>query len=702
MKKKKILLVLILVMNIFFLSIFITNKASGASAYLTYTLNRDGELVETNEAYQAVEMIKSFSDGSQLSSAKDMFIDSDDYLYIADTGNQRIVILDENNQFVLAFGSDILVKPLSVFVVDQYIYVADYGLGLANTDLGSIYIFEYDKTKANEEEAISLYKELSTPSSPILEAEALVFRPTKIAVDSNHTMYIVNEGTTSGVLIVNENNRFIDYFASNSIELTFMERMERILFQNNENVTMKKNIPTPVHNVAIDPKGYFYTVTQNSSEGSNGDNLKKINIGGINFFNTDMYVLNNLVDVWPGKQENVYAVSSDGFLFEYDNLGNLLFAWGGKGVGNDKLGLFMSASSLAVDSENNIYVLDDNSSRDAIHIFRETPFATKIHEALDLYNNAKYEESIDVWEDVLRYNSMLDIAHEGIGLGYKMSQDYDQALEYFKIARNQSEYSEAYWEIRNQYLINNMDMIIYIILFIIVAFNTIKIVDRRSHAFDFVRVAKEKTLKVKRIHQFVHMFYFLKNPADASYGVKRENKSTVLSAVIVLGLLFVLYIVSLVSTGFVFNNTIIEETILFKEALKIVIPIIIFIVSNYLISSLMEGEGTFKAVFINTIGALMPILVIYPFVIFISNYITLNEAFIYQFGISGMVLWSTILLYFNIKETHNYSVSQTFVNLFISLVFMLVIIVILLIVYLMIAQISGFVTDIIKEVILRA
>jgi hypothetical protein len=118
-------------------------------------------------------------------------------------------------------------------------------------------------------------------------------------------------------------------------------------------------------------------------------------------------------------------------------------------------------------------------------------------------------------------------------------------------------------------------------------------------------------------------------------------------------------------------------------------------------SSLMEGEGTFKAIFINTTGALMPILIIYPFLILISNYLTLNEGFIYHFGLFIMILWSVILLYFNTKETHNFSVSQTFVNIFLSILFMVIIIIVLLIVYLMITQVSNFLIDIIKEVILR-
>ncbi len=697
MTKKRVVVLLLVLLNFIMFVQFNTVRVEASSAYYTYTLNRNNQLVPTNEAYEAVFAIRKLSDDSTLSGAKDLFIDSDDYLYIADTGNKRIVVLDPNLEVLFSFGQDVMIKPMGIHVVDDYIYVADYGQGVVNSDIGTIYKYFFDKVNNQ----VSLENSFSSPTSPILEAENFVFRPLKIAVDKSHTMYVVNEGTTSGVLMINENNRFIDYFASNSLNLSLMERLERIVFQNNENVYLKKNVPTPIFNIALDYSGYFYTITQDNNQDVSGNNIKKVNIGGINYFDERMYVLNDLVDAWPGHQENVYAVSSNGYLFEYDNQGNLLFSWGGKGVGNDKLGLFMSASSLAVDSKNNIYVLDDHGNRNAIHIFRETPFASKIHEALDLYNNAKYEESIEVWQEVLRYNSMLDIAYRGVGLGYMMSTEYEQALEQFRISNDKEQYSDAFWEIRNLRLIDNMDKIIYGILSILVLVIVIKQLNRKTEIFAFVGVTKNKIISNRVINEVLHMFYFLKNPADACYNVKTEKRSKVSSALIILGFLFIIYTVGLVYTGFVFNQVILEETILIKEIFKVLIPFIIFVFSNYLMSSLMEGEGTFKAIFINTTGALMPILIIYPFLILISNYLTLNEGFIYHFGLFIMILWSVILLYFNTKETHNFSVSQTFVNIFLSILFMVIIIIVLLIVYLMITQVSNFLIDIIKEVILR-
>ena len=698
---KKVLILVVLTLNLIVFTALTGLSVEAKSAYKTYTLDRDNELVETSEAYEAVEMIRNLSDGTTLKSAKDMFIDSDDYMYIADTGNKRVVILDENLDVLFSFGDDVLVKPLGIFVQDDLIYVADYGLGLTNSDIGAIYVWSFDKTEDTLENAISLVNTFQTPTSSILEADNFLFRPTKIAVDKNHTMYIVNEGTTSGVLMVNSNNRFIDYFASNSLKLSLWERFERIVYQYNDNVNLTKHIPTPVYNVTIDGKGYFYTITQNNQEDESGDNLKKINIGGINYFDDNMFVYNNVVDAWVGDVENIYCVTSSGFLFEYDNLGNLLFAWGGKGVGNDKLGLLLSASSIAVDSKNNIYVIDDNSNRNSIQIFRETPFAKKVHEALDLYNNAEYSESIEVWNEVLRYNSMLDIAYRGLGLGYMMDHEYDKALDNFAISRDQENYSEAFWEVRNLFLLNNMSTIIYLIFGFLIVFNVIKYTNRRYQYLAFVGNVKNKIKKNNTINQFLYMFHFIKNPFDACYGVKVEKRSSFLSAWLVLGLIFIIYVLGLVYTGFPFNNVILEETILLKEAMKIIIPILIFIVANYLMSSLMEGEGTFKTTFINIIGSLMPIVIIYPIVILLSNVLTLNEGFLYYFGLFVMLAWSLFLLYFNIKDTHNYSVSQTFVNIFMSIVFMIIIIIVLLMVYLMITQVTNFVTDLLKEVILR-
>lgn len=673
---------------------------SALSAYKTYTLDRGNNLSETNEAYEAVYQIRALSDGTTLKQAKDLFVDEDDYIYIADTGNQRVVVLDPDYQVVYSFGSDLLVKPLGIYVIDDYVYVADYGLGQQATDLGQIVVWHLDKTKETVEEALTLVHVFSTPESPILEVDGFIFRPMKIAVDENYTMYVINEGTTSGVLMINSDNRFINYFASNSVDISLWDRIQRILYADNPNVTLTKNLPSPVTNITLDGQGYFYTVTQTGSAASS-ENLKKVNIGGTNYFGNDMFVYSDIVDAWTGDVGNVYVVTSAGFIAEYDNLGNLLFLWGGKGTGNDKLGLFLSASAIAMDSANNLYVLDDSAMRNCIQVFRETDFAWQVHEALGLYNDARYEESIAVWQEVLRYNSMLDMAYRGIGLGYMMSGQYEEALSQFKTAFDQADYSEAYWEIRNQWLQDNVSALLWIVILGSLALIALRILDRKTRCFAFAGRAWKKAERIRMVREVAFMFRFIRHPEDACYEVKARKRASPAAAWIVLGLLFGLYILGILFTGFVFNTVIPEETILLKEALSLLLPVLIFIVANYLMSSLMEGEGTFRATFVNTVGALMPVFLIYPGVIVLSNFITLNESFLYTLPLTVMFGWCAILVFFNVKETHNYSVGQTLVNLLLTILTMVILILVLIMVYLMVLQVTNFVTDIVKEVILR-
>ena len=153
------------------------------------------------------------------------------------------------------------------------------------------------------------------------------------------------------------------------------------------------------------------------------------------------------------------------------------------------------------------------------------------------------------------------------------------------------------------------------------------------------------------------------------------------------------------NTGFIFNNIVLEKTILLKECTKIIFPIILFVVANYLISSLMNGEGTLRCIFMNTMGALVPVVLMLPFIVIITNGLTYNEAFIYYFAIGIMLTWTGVLLIATLRETHNFSVKQTFANIFLTVIMMFIIIIVLILVYLIISQVAGFFVDIFKEVI---
>ncbi len=665
------------------------------SPYITRSPNRYGELNLTQDAYEPNKEIRSFGAQDTFFEPKDIFIDQQDYLYVLDSGNKRVVIFDDSYEYVTEFGSDLLIKPLGIFVRDDLIYIADYGLP-EDVYSGRVHVYDFNRDTFE----VSLVISHQRPEGPVLEINDFVYRPENIAVDMNNTMYVISEGSYNGVLIINEENRFLSFFASNPVAGTLLDRFIQVLYGNNENANLTKNIPPAPTNVFLDDSGFVFTVTQTTVDNNRGNTIKKVNNGGINFFPDDMIVAADFQSIGVGLVDNIYTITQSGFIYEYDREGNLMFVFAGNSQGEDRIGLFQSASAIAVNSKGELIVSDDVTNN--LHVFIPTEFANVVHEALGLYNQGKYEESESLWVEVLRYNALFDQAHKGIGLSYMMQGRYEEAMIKFEIANAKDEYSLAFWEVRNDWLLSYAG---YAIVIIALLFGLSFLSKKLSHEGIGFGISKKSISKVKSIgiiKEFSYLTYFVKNPADAVYEIKAHQRVSVGTGFIYLFLLVAIYMMHLLWTGLLFSPVVIERTVFIEELFKVLVPFVTFVLGNYLVSSLMEGEGTLKAIFLNTLGALIPVFIILPIMILLSNVLTYNESFIYQFGLTIMIGWSAVLLFFSIKDTHNYSIKETIYNFIMTVLMMIVMIIIAIMVYMMLMQVVEFVIDLFKEVIISA
>lgn len=694
MRNRLLKIITVLLLIVLFSVKTVDMRVNASTPYRTYTVDRYGELVETQDAYEPVKSIKTFDingNNETISKAQDLFIDDDNYLYLADTGNKRIIIMDKDFNYITSFGSDVLLEPTGLFVRDEFIYVADYGSEKI-ADSGAIYIYKYDKAT----NVVTLVEKLGRPSSPLLEIDNFKFHPQKIAVDANHTMYIVCKGSSNGVLLVNSSNRFLNFFAPNQTTGTLWDTILSFFYGDRDVVGITKKIPAAPTNVMLNDSGYIYTVTSTVVQNNIGDTIKKVNIGGVNFYPEDMEVASSFVDSWASDYNTVYALTSNGFIYEYDTEGNLLFRFGGN-VTQEQLGLFNGASSISTDNEGNLYVVDPLSN--AIQVFRKTQFTQTVHEALVLYMSGRYLESKEKWEEVLRYNSMFDLAHKGIGLAYYVDGDYEKAMEKFEVAYDKENYSEAFWEVRNDFLMDNLGVIVLVIGITMVAIAVLGAIHKRRGIFNPVINTCKKVYAKKPVKDGLIFFRFIRHPFDAIYDIRKDKSIKVYNGFIMLGLVFLVYLLFITKTGFIFNNVVLEKTILLKECTKIILPIMLFIIANYLVSSLMDGEGSLRCIFMNMMGSLIPVVILLPFIVLITNVLTYNEAFIYYFAVGIMLTWTVVLVIANLKETHNFSLKQTIVNIILTVLVMFIIIIVIILVYLLISQIFGFGSDIIKEVL---
>ena len=132
---KRITSVLLLVLSLLMIVSAMTVGASASSAYLTYTYSINGDALYSPDAYSANKSVSYTQMGLDvnLNNPSDLVTDSREKVYIADTGNNRIVVLSryfefefEISTFINGQGNeDSLLAPQGVFVTDEAIWVCD-------------------------------------------------------------------------------------------------------------------------------------------------------------------------------------------------------------------------------------------------------------------------------------------------------------------------------------------------------------------------------------------------------------------------------------------------------------------------------------------------------------------------------------------------------------------------------------------------
>lgn len=650
--------------------------------YSTYTyssaLNR---MVWTQDAYIPLSIQEELA-GFDLNEPKDLTVDQNDNIYIADYGNHRVIKYSLQDDVVTVIGEDILEEPMGVHVgQDGSLYVADFGLKMGLK-------FVYDDNTSAYVVQNTYEKPVNTPYFTAEDA----FDPTKIITDKGDNVYILLAGNINGLAEYENSGMFFGFFGGNTIPNTWDNILKYMLFDEEQRRQWFQMIPDPVYNIAVDRDGLILT----TSKGSDG--YLKLNIANF-VYNQSVFGFDTTEDLFVGPYDTIFTITSEGYITEYAPDGSVLFVFSGQDVSNQK-GLFKSPTSIAVDSKNNIYALDQETS--ALQVFIPTEFADLVHYAISLYQEGKYSESLEPWQEVLKMNSLFDLANKGIGNAYFSNEDYEQAMEYYEVARDQDGYSNAFWEVRNETLLTSGGIIVTIILISIVLY----FVNYFTHFMRYV-TAPIKKLKIylqkyKLYQELVFPFYIFKHPGDGYYGIKREKKASNFSATIYLLLFFLAYILWIYRTSFLFNNQIPSEINLFEQMVTIFVPFILWVVANYLVCSIRDGEGKFSDVYQASAYSLLPMIITFPVITFISNGLTYNEAFIYDalliIGLSLTVIYFIIM----VKEIHFYDMKPTIGNILISIFTALMIVAVLFIVYLLLNEVYGLFSDIVRELINRA
>lgn len=670
---KKIIGLMCILLGFGFLFSTIQTKASQATTgipYNTYTLGEYNRLVQTQTAYIPVGTLSDLN----LKNPQDIY-QKNNQLYIADTGNKRILWVELDGTLIDTFESPEFVTPTGVFVDGQSMYVAD-------KDARTVFILDLN-TK-------TIHTRITKPTSPIFGANN-AFLPTKVVVGSNDAIYVVGEGSTSGIIQLNYAGEFVGYLGINSVTISFRKFLYNLFVKDSD---LASSLPPSPTNVALGQKGSILTTNINFSQ-----SFKRLNISGVNTLLSDtLYPNTALADIWMNNENYIYMVSTTGDIYEYDANGRLLFQFNTKDSSmKQTLGLTNTPSGITTDEVGNLYVLDRIYNN--IQIYQRTVFVDLVHTAVTLYNDGKYLESKPIWEEILRQNTGFALAHAALGEALVKEGNFEDALDAFFEAKDLQGYSNAYWEIRNVAIQN------YLVTWVLVGLGlwVVYKVSRRSVEYlPFYSTIQDKvnTFKSYRVVSQIRLTKnIFKKPADLVYYVKRENKGGYLSGSLILLGFIIVYLSDTYLSGFLFRNHFVGNLI---QELSLVLTVFgLYVVVNYLVSTFSDGEGRFKDVFVMSSYALIPFIIFIPVMTILSHFLTYNEAFIYSFYHQVVFYYTIFLFIYTLKEVHNYTLLETIKSILLILFGMLILVLMGLLIYAFIGQVWDFVVSIIKEVIYR-
>jgi len=467
------------------------------------------------------------------------------------------------------------------------------------------------------------------------------------------------------------------------------------IFTEEQKSQLQQTIPASVSNLTVDSRGIVYTMTDIETE----QVIRKLNMSANNMLITDIS-FPNPSDVTVGNIDNIYATTSNGYILEFNSEGNLLFVFGGFDDGSQRIGLFSTISAIAVSESGRLYVLDDTAGQ--IQTFEPTEFTQSVHTALELYQDGKYLESKEPWEKVLLMNNLFDYAHKGIAESYYMQEDYALAMKHFELSNDKAGVSKAYTELRNQIIRDNIFIILGVVVLLLGSVYVIVILKRKTNVLACVGANFKKITDIPTVNKLLFLFKIPKNPMDAYYGIKRENKVSVLSSTILYGIFVIIYLSDKYLRGYIFSTVTVGQYSVFKDALLIVGILILVILSHYLICSITEGEASLRNVYCGIIYSLMPYLCLRPLVIILTHVLTESEVFILNFLNVIIYACSIALLVVMVSELNNYKAKETAKCIFWTLFTIFVAIVVIFILYVMSKQTAEFVSQIWSEVIYRA
>lgn len=660
-----------------FVLIFLTCHTE-AALYRSYIYDSWGMAVPTPDPYLPARVIYGEDIGAgDLKNPQDIYVAPDKTLYIVDSGNNRIIrttsffeVIKIYKEFERDGVVDSFNNPQSVYVThDGRLFVADTGKErIVQFDADGNFAAMIDKVQTDMTDAFPNH---------------FRFRPKKIAVDPFDRLYVIVDGLYEGLMKMDLEGNFLTFVGAPRVALTLWQYLWNRIASEEQRARMALVLPTEYSSMHMDEQGFILT-TISGGEIQLDHFVRKLNPSGADIMKrtgvhpligdldlgigTSLEGNSRFVDI-VGRENELFSVLDQqrGRVFTYDGTGRLLYVFGGLGQG---VGLFVKP--VAIDELNGQLLVLDNRTN-SITVFEPTNYATLIHNAINEYHRGQYDEAANLWHQVTGLNANYELAYSGVGDAEFSKGNYAQAMLFYRVGNDRAGYSKAFYRYRRELLGEHFGTIM---TWILIAAGLRYISSKRQwrarlvhkyHNSQLAAALSRERVKNNRFYSYCHRTiqavryagHVIFHPFDGFWDLKYENRGTFTSATVLLLIVVASYVFVRQYTGFVLNYNRISDLNVLMEASSILLPFLLWCLVNWALTTLMDGKGRIKDIYIAGAYAFTPMILINFPVTIISKYITIEEGTFYYLLLAIGVIWSLALLFLGTGVIHDYSFGKT-------------------------------------------
>ncbi|MBQ8840326.1 MAG: YIP1 family protein [Clostridia bacterium] len=711
----------------FVLIMLFATVVSAATPYATYTYSIDGLVLDSPDAYVP------YGDGpitsailgldKPLQDPSDIESDAEENIYISDKGNNRIIVTDKHYQVKYIIESfvnydgveDTFKSPVSTFVVDD----GDFkGLYVCDKDNKRIVVFD--------QETGFLKKMFNEPEIEF-EDDKSGYSPVSCVVDQHGRIYVVSDKTTKGIIVLTPNGEFINFIGAPKVSVSALESLLQIVNPNAaSNIT---HVATPYSKLDLDKtsRDFVYGTVVYTTEddkknqesaitSKNADYapVRLLNASGADIMQRNGFFapagevavtatgpktainknaptgVSAVVDVASGD-DGIWSIIDNkrSKVYTYDKNGNLLYIFGDSG---DKFGNITKAQAITYQGDK-IVVLDVTSL--SFTVFRRTEYAEKLAQAIRYQNERDFDMAAEAWKEVLAWNNNFDTAYVEMGKALFRDNQPELAQQYFKNAFDTENYAEAFKQTRS----NLMKTWFFPMVILIVAI-LIGVVYLFKWAGKVNKAAATKGGKRTFLEEFMFGFHLMFHPFDGYWDLKHEKRGSVRASIVYIVLTILAFYWQSVGQGYYYNPYNVTSTI-FTQASSILIPLFLWIIANWCFTTLFDGEGSFKDIFIATSYGLFPVPALVVVSTILTNFLVGTEAQITTLIVTVAYVWMAFLIVIGMQVTHDYSMGKNILTVVATLVGMIFIMFIAVLFTSLISKMTSLVTTIISELSYR-